>query len=69
MKDFLNEMFASKGLEFTDIIVTEVLLPDGIKTPLDMKAQFGSLNEMEKEKYNYDMKLIDDAEALELLRQ
>jgi len=69
MKDFLNEMFASKGLEFTDIIVTEVLLPDEIKTPLDMKAQFGSLNEMEKEKYNYDMKLIDDAEALELLRQ
>ena len=69
MKDFLNDMFASKGLEFTDIIVTEVLLPDEIKTPLDMKAQFGSLNEMEKEKYNYDMKLIDDAEALELLRQ
>lgn len=24
---------------------------------------------MEKEKYNYDMKLIDDGEALELLRQ
>lgn len=69
MKDFLNDMFATKGLEFTDIIVTEVLLPDEIKTPLDMKAQFGSLNEMEKEKYNYDMKLIDDSEALELLRQ
>jgi len=69
MKEFLNEMFASKGLEFTDIIVTEVLLPDEIKTPLDMKAQFGSLNEMEREKYNYDMKLIDDNEALELLRQ
>ena len=46
-----------------------MLLPDEIKTPLDMKAQFGSLNEMEKEKYNYDMKLIDDSEALELLRQ
>ena len=69
MKDFLNDMFASKGLEFTDIIVTEVLLPDEIKNPLDMKAQFGSLNEMEKEKYNYDMKLIDDKEALDLLKQ
>ena len=68
MKDFLNDMFASKGLEFTDIIVTEVLLPDEIKNPLDMKAQFGSLNEMEKEKYNYDMKLIDDKEALDLLK-
>lgn len=38
MKDFLNEMFGSKGLEFIDIIVTEVLLPNEIKQPLDMKA-------------------------------
>lgn len=38
MKDFLNDMFGSKGLEFIDIIVTEVLLPEEIKNPLDMKA-------------------------------
>lgn len=53
MKAFLNEMFEAKGLEFTDIIITEVLLPDEIKQPLDMKAQYGSLNEMEREKYNF----------------
>lgn len=53
MKGFLNEMFGAKGLEFTDIIITEVLLPDEIKQPLDMKAQYGSLNEMEREKYNF----------------
>jgi len=69
MKQFLNEMFAAKGLEFLDIIVTEVLLPDEIKNPLDMKAQFGSLNDMEREKYNFDMRLINDEEELELLRQ
>jgi hypothetical protein len=69
MKDFLNEMFGSKGLEFLDIIVTEVLLPDEIKNPLDMKAQFGSLNDMEREKYNFDMRIINDEEELELLRQ
>lgn len=46
-------MFAAKGLEFLDIIITEVLLPDEIKMPLDMKAQYGSLNEMEREKYNF----------------
>lgn len=68
MKDFLNEMFGSKGLEFIDIIVTEVLLPNEIKQPLDMKAQFGSLNEMEKEKHNFDMRLIKDDEDLDLLR-
>ena len=69
MKDFLNEMFGSKGLEFIDIIVTEVQLPNEIKEPLDMKAQFGSLNEMEREQYNFDMRVINDEEELELLRQ
>ena len=62
-------MFAGKGLEFLDIIVTEVLLPNEIKNPLDLKAQYGSLNEMEKEKYNYDMRLINDKEELDLLMQ
>jgi hypothetical protein len=38
MKNFLNEMFGPKGLEFIDIIVTEVTLPDEIRSPLDMKA-------------------------------
>lgn len=62
-------MFSSKGLEFTDIIITEVLLPDEIKQPLDMKAQYGSLNDMEREKYNFQMRLIDDEEELQLLKQ
>lgn len=69
MKQFLNDMFRNKGLEFLDIIITEVTLPDEIKLPLDLKAQFGSLNEMEREKYNFDMKKIDDQEELEALRQ
>lgn len=69
MMAFLNEMFGSKGLEFLDIIITEVLLPEEIKAPLDMKAQFGSLNDMEREKYHFDMRLINDQEELELLRQ
>jgi len=69
MLAFLNEMFAPKGLEFTQIIITEVLLPDEIKQPLDMKAQFGSLNEMERERYNFQMRQIDDEEELQLLKQ
>lgn len=69
MLKFLNDMFAAKGLEFTDIIITEVLLPDEIKQPLDMKAQYGSLNEMEREKYKFQMRLIDDEEELQLLKQ
>ena len=62
-------MFGQKGLEFLDIIITEVLLPEEIKQPLDLKAQFQSLKEMEKEKYNFDMRIINDNEELELLSQ
>lgn len=38
MKEFLNQMFNNKGLEFTDFIVTNVILPKEIRDPLDMKA-------------------------------
>lgn len=69
MKEFLNVMFGPKGLEFLDIIITEVQLPDDVKGPLDMKAQYASFNEMERERYNFDMRLINDAEALELIKQ
>jgi len=69
MMQFLNDMFASKGLEFLDIIITEVSLPEEIKRPLDLKAQFGSLNEMERESYNFEMTKISDQENLEALRQ
>jgi hypothetical protein len=69
MLTFLNEMFGNKGLQFEDIIITEVTLPEEIKQPLDLKAQFGSLNEKEREQYNFEMRLIDDEEALEALRQ
>lgn len=69
MKAFLNEMFNRKGLEFLDIIVTEVQLPEEIKQPLDLKAQYGSLNEKEREQYNFEMRLIDDDEELQALKQ
>ena len=67
MKDFLNEMFGSKGLYFSDIIITEVTLPEDVKGPLDMKAQYASFNEMERERYNFYMRLINDAESLQLI--
>ena len=65
MKQFLNDMFYSKGIEFLDIIVTEVCLPKEILEPLDLKAQFGSINEKEREQYIYDMKIIEDEENLD----
>lgn len=62
-------MFQPKGLTFLDIIITEVQLPDDVKGPLDMKAQYASFNEMERERYNFDMRLLNDAEQLELIKQ
>jgi len=69
MRQFLNDMFQDKGIFFKDIIITEVQLPNEIRQPLDLKAQFASLNEKEREQYNFDMKLIDDEEELQALKQ
>lgn len=69
MKQFLNEMFQDKGLCFKDIIITEVQLPQEIQAPLDLKAQFASLNDKEREQYSYDMRLIDDDEELQMTKQ
>lgn len=69
MLDYLNEMFGPKGLEFLSIVITEVNLPTDIYQNLDVKAQFASFNEMERERYSYDMRLINDSEALELIKQ
>ena len=44
-------------------------LPDDVKNPLDLKAQYASFNEMERERYNFEMRLLNDAEQLELIKQ
>lgn len=69
MLGFLNRVFHSKGLEFTRIIVTEVKLPKDIAQPLDHKAQYGSMNEYEKTRHEYDMRVLNDEMELDLLKQ
>jgi hypothetical protein len=68
MLDFLNKMFYNKGLEFTRIIVTHIKLPDDIAKPLDYKAQYGSMNEYERTRHAYDMRLQNDDSELELIK-
>src|SRR5688572_26954224 len=68
MLDFLNAMFRSKGLEFTRIIVTNVKLPQDIAEPLDKKAQYSSMNEYERTRHEFDMRLLSDDLILELLK-
>lgn len=62
-------MFDDKGLSFERIIIKEVLLPEDIAKPLDVKARYGSLNEYEKEKHKFELQKINDDEALQLIRQ
>jgi delta 1-pyrroline-5-carboxylate dehydrogenase len=69
MLDFLNKMFESKGLEFTRIIVTHIKLPEDIAKPLDYKAQYGSMNDYERTRHAYDMRLLNDEQELELIKQ
>jgi regulator of protease activity HflC (stomatin/prohibitin superfamily) len=67
--DFLNKMFESKGLEFTRIIITNVKLPEEIAKPLDYKAQYGSMNEYEKTRHEFDIRLLNDDREIELIHQ
>ena len=69
MLDFLNKMFENKGLEFTRIILQNVRLPEDIAKPLDQKAQYGSMNEYEKTKQEYEMRVLNDNKELEVIKQ
>jgi len=44
-------------------------LPGDIAGPLDQKAQYGSMNEYERTKQEYDMRILNDDKELELLKQ
>jgi hypothetical protein len=67
--DFLNKMFENKGLEFTRIILQNVRLPEDIAKPLDQKAQYGSMNEYERTKQEYEMRVLNDNKELEVIKQ
>lgn len=69
MLDFLNKMFENKGLEFTRIILQNVRLPEDIAKPLDQKAQYGSMNEYERTKQEYEMRVLNDNKELEVIKQ
>lgn len=68
MIDFLNKMFSNKGLEFTRIIVQNVKLPNEIAQPLDQKAQYGSMNDFERTRHEYDMRVLNDNKELEIIK-
>ena len=68
MLEFLNRMFANKGLEFMSIIITNVRLPTDIAEPLDQKAQYGSMNEFERTRHALDIRVLNDNQELELYK-
>ena len=69
MLEFLNRTFDNKGLEFTRIIVQNVKLPQEIAQPLDQKAQYGSMNDFERTRHEYDMRVLNDNKELEIIKQ
>ena len=68
MLEFLNKTFENKGLEFTRIIVQNVKLPVEIAQPLDQKAQYGSMNDFERTRHEYDMRVLNDNKELEIIK-
>ena len=62
-------MFVEQGLEFLDIIITKIDLTRDIEDLLDQKAQFESFMITDREQFNYDMRIINDKEELNLISQ
>ena len=62
-------MFGEQGLEFLDIIITKIDLTRDIEDLLDQKAQFESFMITDREQFNYDMRIINDKEELNLISQ
>ena len=62
-------MFGEQGLEFLDILITKIDLTRDIEDLLDQKAQFESFMITDREQFNYDMRIINDKEELNLISQ
>jgi hypothetical protein len=46
-----------------------VRLPNEIAQPLDQKAQYGSMNDFERTRHEYDMRVLNDNKELEIIKQ
>jgi hypothetical protein len=69
MIDYMNSIFDNKGVEIESVIITNVKLPSDVADPLEEKTTYASKNTLERKKQSFELRVINDKEEIDLLRQ
>lgn len=69
MVDYMNEIFAEKGIEIRSVIITNVLLEPGIADELQEKTSYASFNTLKKKEQIYEIRIINDTQEIALKRE
>ena len=65
----LNNIFGTKGVEIEDVSITEVDLPADVANTLEEKTAYQCKNELQRKKQCFELMVLQDTQALTLLKQ
>merc|ERR1712066_740449 len=69
MRRTLNEQFQPQGVDVTDVIITDVMLPEQIVTQMAQKTMVISQNAAQKMNQEYEMLTLKQEEEIATLKQ
>merc|ERR1719247_1485443 len=69
MRRTLNDQFKTQGIEVTDVIITDVQLPDAIVNQMASKTMVVAQNAAQKMNQEYEMLTLKQTEEVETLKQ
>lgn len=69
MVQHLKQVMANKGINIKAVIITTVKLPTDVSNSLQEKTIFQFKNTLERKKQSYELRIKNDSQALEYLKQ
>jgi len=69
MVQHLRSVMAPKAINIKSVIITHVKLPDDVAQSLQEKTIFQFKNTLERKKQSYDLRIKNDNQSLEYLKQ
>lgn len=69
MVQHLKSVMAPKAINIRSVIITHVTLPDDVAQSLQEKTIFQFKNTLERKKQSYDLRIKNDSQSLEYLKQ
>lgn len=69
MVKHLRSVMANKGINIKSVIITHVKLPNDVAMSLQEKTIFQFKNTLERKKQSYELRIKNDSQALEYIKQ